>query len=73
MKKILPLFLGLFIIGTIFFNFRNTPIQISASPIQQSIDENGEINKRDWREALMEFGDEDDTLDSLDYVPEFVR
>jgi hypothetical protein len=71
MKKILPLFLGLFIIAAILFNFRNTLSQ--PATIEKSVDEIGEIHRDNWREALLEFGDEDDTLDSLDYVPDFLR
>lgn len=73
MKKFLHLFLSLFIITILFFNFKGISNQTSATPIQTQIDKTGEAHKENWREALMEFADEDDTLDSLDYVPEFLK
>lgn len=76
MKKFLPIILILAVGFFIFLNF-NTPVNETKaetlSPIELQINQDGTRVKNDFREALLEFGDEDDTLDSLDYVPGFLR
>lgn len=67
MKRFFAITLIIFFIITLFyinFNYHNS---------NYSIDKIEQIHKDNWKEALMEFGDEDDTLDSLDYVPEWIR
>lgn len=73
MKKFLPIFLGIILIGLFYFNSSSIISEQSPPSIEEiKIKKDGTIMKNDFREALMEFGDEDDTLDSLDYVPEFL-
>ena len=74
MKKILPLFLIIFTVGFLVFNFKFSSNQTIASPtVKETVNDGTLIHKANWEEALLEFGDEDDTLDSLDYVPDFLR
>lgn len=70
-KNFIIVFLLMFTGAFVIANFR-TDKKIEETKIEL-IDVTGDIHKANWEEALLEFGDEDDTLDSLDYVPEFLR
>ena len=76
MKKYLVIVLVLFTVAALAFNLSDMASKTVGSPLLEEVgvrDEFGEMHKDNWREALLEFGDEADTLDSLDYVPEFLR
>lgn len=76
MKKFLSIFFILSVGLIIFFSSNKPEKQVNAntlSTIELQMNQDGTRVKNDFREALLEFGDEDDTLDSLDYVPEFLK
>lgn len=75
MKKFFIIFLLIFTVGSLFINLgsHNQMIEEQPSTVELQMNKDGTRVKNDWIEGLMEFADEDDTLDSLDYVPEFLR
>ena len=70
-KNFIIIFLLLFTISFLIANMRAYE-KVEESKAEE-IDVTGDIHKANWEEALLEFGDEDDTLDSLEYVPEFIK
>lgn len=75
MKKFFIIFLLIFTLSSLLINLNSNMQTIEEQPsiIELQMNQDGTIVKNDWIEGLMEFADEDDTLDSLNYVPEFLR